>query len=159
MRFDSGINSDLTATLRTGDATFTFPGSDAYLALNAGGGGSRRQGIAIELVGQSEVRGSITEDGFCGSASPTLHFDAQFDQPVRTAASWGEDGAVVAGVTKQRTTDTGGLLLGFAGGTVRMKVGVSYVSVANAALNLARESHGWNFRRVARDARSTWTTL
>jgi predicted alpha-1,2-mannosidase len=37
-----------------------------------------------------------------------------------------------------------------------MKVGVSYVSVANAALNLARESRGWNFRRVARDARSAW---
>src|SRR4029079_6252501 len=97
---------------------------------------------------------SITEDGFCGGpASPTLHFDAQFDQPVRTAASWGEDGVVVAGVTKQRTTDAGGLLLGFAGATVRMKVGVSYVSVANAALNLARETRGWNFRRGGRGGR------
>jgi predicted alpha-1,2-mannosidase len=158
VRFDNGIESDLTATLRTGDATFTFPGSNAYLALNAGGGGSRRQGIAIELVGASEVRGSITENGFCGGpAAPTLYFTAQFDRPVRTAASWGEDGAVVDGVTKQETTAAGGLLLGFAGGTVRMKVGVSYVSVANAALNLARESPGWDFRRVANDARSDWS--
>jgi predicted alpha-1,2-mannosidase len=158
VRFDNGIESDLTATLRTGDATFTFPGSDAYLALNAGGGGSRRQAIAIELVGPSEVRGSITENGFCGGpASPTLHFVARFDRPVRTTASWGEDGAVVAGVTKQETISAGGLLLGFAGGTVRMKVGVSYVSAANAALNLARESPGWDFRRVAFAARSAWS--
>lgn len=160
VRFDSGIESDLTATLRTGDATFTFPGSDAYLALNAGGGGSPRQAISIELVGPSEVSGSITEDGFCGGpASPTLYFDARFDRPVRTAASWGEDGVVVAEVTKRETGDIGGLLLGFGGGTVRMKVGVSYVSVANAALNLARESPGWDFRRVANDARSAWSRV
>lgn len=157
VRFDNGIQSDLTATLRTGEATFTFPGPNAYLALNAGGGGSRRHGISIELVGQSEVRGSVTEDGFCGGpASPTLHFDARFDRPVRNVASWGEDGAVVDGVTTRETTGTGGLLLGFAGGKVRMKIGVSYVSVANAALNLARESPGWDFRRVASNARSAW---
>ena len=160
VRFDNGIELRPHCDSSHRRRDVHVPGSDAYLALNAGGGGSRRQAIAIELVGPSEVRGSITENGFCGGpASPTLHFVARFDQPVRTTASWGEDGAVVAGVTKQKTIDAGGLLLGFAGGTVRMKVGVSYVSVANAALNLARESQGWDFRRVAIDARSPGAVL
>jgi predicted alpha-1,2-mannosidase len=160
VQLDNRIEADLTATLRTGAATFTFPGRHGYLALDAGGGGATRSGISIELAARDEVRGSITEDGFCGGpASPTLHFDVRFDRPVRTVASWGQDGAVVAGVPKREATDTGGLLLGFAGPTVRMKVGVSYVSVANATLNLARESPGWDFARVARDARSAWNRV
>ncbi|MBA3842910.1 MAG: glycoside hydrolase family 92 protein [Actinobacteria bacterium] len=159
VRFDSGVSADLTATLRTGDATFTFPGPNGYVVLDAGGGGAPRNGISIELVSKNEVRGSVTESGFCGGpASPTLNFDVRFDRPVGTTASWGQDGTVVAGVAKRKTTTSGGLLLGFAGGTVRMKVGVSYVSVANAALNLRRESPGWDFRRVANDARSAWST-
>ncbi|MDX6414928.1 MAG: hypothetical protein QOH23_2338 [Gaiellaceae bacterium] len=160
VRFDNGVSADLAATLRTGDATFMFPGTNGYVALDAGGGGAPRKAISIELVGSQEVRGSITENGFCGGpASPTLNFDAQFDRPVRNTASWGQDGAVVAGVAKRETISAGGLLLGFAGGTVRMKVGVSYVSVANAALNLRRESPGWDFRRVASNARMAWSSV
>ena len=160
VEFDNRVATDLTATLRTGEATFTFPRPTAYLALDAGGGGAARKGISIQLVGRTQVRGSITEDGFCGGpASPTLHFDVRFDQPVRTFGSWGEDGVVQAGVGKRDTIAAGGLLLGFERRTVRMKVGVSYVSIANAALNLARESPGWNFDRVASDAHATWNRV
>jgi predicted alpha-1,2-mannosidase len=158
VRFDNGISTDLTATLRTGDATFAFPGADGYLALDAGGGGAARNGISIELVGNAEVRGSITENGFCGGpAAPTLYFDGRFDHPVRDAASWGDDGLVDATITKRQTATAGGLLLHFDARTVRMKVGVSYVSTANASLNLARESRGWSFARLAGDAHATWS--
>jgi len=42
---------------------------------------------------------------------------------------------------------------------VEVKVGVSYVSVAEAAANLAAEGRSWNLAGVARAARSTWNSL
>lgn len=160
VRFANGIATRLTATLRTGAATFAFPTSAAYLALDAGGGGTDEAGITISLSGPREVRGTIVSDGFCGGpASPRLSFVARFDRPVRTVASWGEDGIVDAGERSRTTINTGGLLLGFAARTVRMKVGLSYVSVANAALNLAQESPGWDLDRVAARARQAWARV
>lgn len=157
VQLGTGIGVDLTATLRTGAARFTFPGHSAYLALDAGGGGTDQTRISIQLANSYEVRGAITSDGFCGGpGSPTLHFDARFNEPVHMVSSWGEDGVVQTGIAKRETLGAGGLLLGFASSTVRMKVGVSYVSVSNAALNLTRENPGWDFDRVARNARSTW---
>ena len=35
VEFDNRVATDLTATLRTGEATFTFPRPTAYLALDA----------------------------------------------------------------------------------------------------------------------------
>jgi predicted alpha-1,2-mannosidase len=42
---------------------------------------------------------------------------------------------------------------------VQAKVGVSYVSVANAAANRAAENTGWNFDTTRNAAQSTWNTL
>jgi predicted alpha-1,2-mannosidase len=157
VKFVNGIGVDLTATLRTGEATFTFPGRSAYLEFDAGGGATDQSAISIQLVNPHEVRGAITEDGFCGGpGSPTLHFVASLDQPVSIVSSWGEDGLVQAGVGQRDTINTGGLLLGFSSSTIRMKVGVSYVSVSNAALNLDRESPGWDFGQIVQGARAAW---
>ncbi|WP_157437002.1 GH92 family glycosyl hydrolase [Actinoplanes subtropicus] len=43
--------------------------------------------------------------------------------------------------------------------TVRMKVGLSYVSTANAWANLARENKGWSVSRVAGATRDQWNRL
>jgi predicted alpha-1,2-mannosidase len=43
--------------------------------------------------------------------------------------------------------------------SVRMKVGLSYVSTAEAAANLARENAGWSVSRVADATREQWNRL
>jgi predicted alpha-1,2-mannosidase len=46
-----------------------------------------------------------------------------------------------------------------AGAPVLAKVGISYVSVANAAANLADEDPGWNFAAVEAATQADWNTL
>ena len=59
--FSNGVRTSLTATLRTGDATFVFPGSNAYLSLDPGGGATDQAAISIAAAGPTEVRGSVTD--------------------------------------------------------------------------------------------------
>jgi predicted alpha-1,2-mannosidase len=155
--FDNGVAATLTATLRTGEATFAYPQTAAYVALDAGGGSTKKRALSIRVTGRQEVSGSITSGGFCdGPAYSTLHFVARFDRPMQTIGSWGQDGVVQPGVAVEETVDTGGLLLGFQARSIRVKIGVSYVSERNASLNLSRESPGWDFRRAERAARAAW---
>ena len=157
----TGIEVDLTATARTGFATFRFPDRTGYLAFDVGGGATDQSSVSVTASGPAELQGSATDAGFCGGpSSPTTHFAARFDRPIASFASWGEDGLVQEGVASRRTINTGGALLGFRlppDRSLRVKVGVSYVSTTNALANLVAESSGtWNGDVLAKQARGRW---
>ena len=158
----TGIDAQLTATLRTGFATFRFPDTAGFLAFDVGGGASEQSNVSVQVTGRTVIAGSVTDDGFCGGpASPTTHFVARFDRPITSIASWGDDGRVEEGVPARDAITTGGALLGFRLGrarTLRAKIGISYVSRDNAALNLRAESGGWSGDAVAGRARSAWNS-
>ena len=160
VRLGTGIDVDLTATPRTGFATFRFPTRTGFLAFDVGGGATDQSSVLVEPDGPHGLRGSATDAGFCGGpSSPTTHFAARFDRPIASVASWGEDGLVQEGVAGRSTINTGGALLGFRlppDRTLRLKVGISHVSTANAAANLAKSSAGWNGEALARRARGRW---
>ena len=159
VRLSTNIDVDLTATRRTAFATFRFDQRSGFLAFDVGGGATDQSSTLVE-VGENEIRGSATSEGFCGGpASSTVHFVARFDQPIAAFASWGEDGRVEDGVSTRQTINTGGALLRFALGadrTLCAKVGISYVSLANAALNLDAESRDWDGAAMAARARAAW---
>jgi len=160
VRLSTGIDVELTATRRTGFATFRFSERSGFLAFDVGGGATDQSSETFEVVGKTEIRGSATDEGFCGGpASSTVHFVARFDRPIAAFATWGEDGLVADGDPARQTINTGGALLRFGLGanrTLRAKIGISYVSVANAALNLESESRGWDGTAVAARARAAW---
>ena len=160
VQLSTGIRVELTATTRTGFATFRFPTRSGLLAFDVGGGATEQSSVMVEVSGPNEVRGSVTDEGFCGGpASPTTHFVARFDRPINSIASWGDEGRVEARVTKRRSINTGGALLGFRLGrdrSVSTKVGISFVSQSNAARNLRAESRGWSAAALARRARAAW---
>ena len=156
----TGIAVDLTATSRTGYAVVRFPTRTGYLAFDAGGGSTDQSAVSVARGGNS-IRGFATDDGFCGGpASPTIHFAARFDRPIASFSVWGEDGAVRPDVAASTAVNTGGAVLGFRlppDRTLRVAVGVSYVSEANAAANLAAEgSPRWDGEALARSARARW---
>ena len=161
VQLSTGIRVELTATTRTGFATFRFPTRSGFLAFDVGGGATDQSAVIVKAAGRNEVRGSVTDKGFCGGpASPTTHFVARFDRPINSIASWGDEGRVEARVTKRRSINTGGALLGFRLGrdrSVSAKVGISFVSQSNAARNLRAESRGWSAAALARRARAAWT--
>src|SRR5262249_62375038 len=118
------------------------------------------KGISLRLVTSSTLEGSIPSGGFCdGPATPTLYFVVRFDRPASGVGSWGDDGIVQDGVSDRTATSAGGLLLRFDPSQVRMKAGLSYVSVDNAAQNLRAENGGWNFLDVAGRARAAWNQV
>lgn len=158
----TGIAVDLTVTPRTGLGQFSFPrGGTGTILVRAGGSatGNRAQGTGVKIVNSTTISGSATSGAFCGSANTyTVYLAAEFNQPFAAYGVW--DGAAIQSGVRQATGAHTGAYLSFdtarhAG--VTMKVGISFVSVANAFDNLHRESPGWDFGAVRRAAAAAWS--
>jgi predicted alpha-1,2-mannosidase len=158
------VTTQLTTAMRSGIAEFTFPAStqsnlllqvaDSEQKLITVNGQTKPKyqkvfGTSAQVTGDDEVTGSVSAGDFCNTSTDahpnyTLHFDIQFSQPFTSSGTWpGGPGA-----------DPGGVHLTFdttRNQTVTAKVGISYTSGADAALNLATEIPGWDFGAV-RDA-------
>jgi len=181
VRLQSGVNVELTATARTGSGRFTFPrGESATMLIRVSDSeiGSGEAEVRVDSAART-VSGSVRSGNFCGYIDPvsrhdyyTLYFVAEFDRPFRGVGTWenatlrpdstaarggttyGTDGYPVSGLGS-------GAYVGFALGenpTVNVRVGISYVSLANAAANLRAENRtGTEFDAVRRRARASWS--
>ena len=162
VKMDNGVNVELSATTRSGIAQFTFDNPEqAKLLFRSSysqlGSGNATTKVDLE---KGEITGSVTSGNFCGYLGEhnrrdyyTLHFVAKLDVPLLGAGSWENDK-----VTNNSTTATGGMGYGEKGipnlgkgsgawvnldlsqqQTATMRVGISYVSLANARENLTTE--------------------
>jgi predicted alpha-1,2-mannosidase len=144
VKLDTGIRAELSATLRSGAGRFTYPqGQGALLVLEAARTHSTANPTVADVAMDADgaLSGTTQAGDFCRSSWRTpVHFYARFDQrPVRT------------------TIDAGRAVLDFGqAGQVQVKVGISYVSIANAKENLERENPGWDFDAVRRAADAAW---
>ncbi|WP_038737141.1 GH92 family glycosyl hydrolase [Burkholderia pseudomallei] len=141
---DSQIKVELTATLRTGFGRFAYPaGKPALLVIDATRTNTKTSTSgAITRVSANAISGSTVGGGFCGNSVPVpVYFYATFDRPFAPASS------ISRGIAK----------LAFdSGATVRMKIGISYVSVDNAKANLDAENRAWDFDGVRALADAAW---
>ena len=71
-----------------------------------------------------------------------------FDHPFVTSGSWTTKSARRLRELRHRLDPA-----------IKAKVGISYVSVANAVLNRTTEDPGWNFTAVRRAAAKSWTSM
>jgi predicted alpha-1,2-mannosidase len=151
-RLDAGgIDTRLTATTRSGMATFTFPTSSPQgnLLFKLSGSATSVTASRFRIVSSKEVAGSITTGNFCGGSNVyTLHFDMVFNRAMASSGTWssGGNGAYV-------TFDTS------ADPVVEAKVGISYVSTADAVVNRTDEDPGWSFGSVEAAAQGSWRTM
>ncbi|MFJ5838335.1 GH92 family glycosyl hydrolase [Streptomyces shenzhenensis] len=176
----SGVTADLTATAHTGSARFTYPaGKPASLLVRTANSevGSSASTVKIDPARRT-VSGSVTSGNFCGYLDPegrrdyyTLYFTATFDRAFKATGTW-QDDQLNPGATAA-SGGTGGFANGgrpVAGkgaggyvefepgaGPVHAKVGISYVSQAGAAANLAAENPSYrSFSDVRDAARRAW---
>ncbi|GAB1326857.1 GH92 family glycosyl hydrolase [Streptomyces sennicomposti] len=176
----SGVTADLTATARTGSARFTYPADKpASLLIRTANSevGSATSSVTIDPRTRT-VSGSVTSGNFCGYLDPegqrayyTLYFTARFDRAFKATGTW-QDDRLNPGSTSA-TGGTGGFAQGgrpvagkgaggyveFApgAGPVGVKIGISYVSQAGAAANLAAENPPKrSFESVENAARRAW---
>lgn len=162
VKLNNGVIVELTATERTGISRFTYPkNKPAKLLVRTSytqlGSGDAFTQIDIE---KGEIFGYVTSGNFCGYLGEynrrdyyTLYFVAKLDVPIKNTGTW-EDTTVYY----NKSTSKGAMPYGERGipkvgkgsgvwidldisndTTVNMKVGISYVSIKNARLNLESE--------------------
>lgn len=150
---------DLAVTTRTGLARFTFPSTQsANLLFKVAESAAGADAAHTQIVGDREVSGQVTSGNFCDiPGTYTLYFAARFDRPFRSFSTW--QGARISVGARSGAGTHSGAALTFdttRNRVVNMKVGISFVSVANARTNLAAENRGWNVDTVARAATDEW---
>jgi predicted alpha-1,2-mannosidase len=173
------VTTQLTTATRSGMAKFTFPRStQSDLLLKVAdsaqkpatseqtlaplNGQAKRPyqkvfGTSAQVVGNDEVTGSVAAGDFCDTGvdthpNYTMHFDIKFDRPFTASGTWpggpsGNPGGryLTFDTTRQQT--------------VTAKVGISYTSAANAALNLDTEIPHWDFSAVRDASTRAWNQV
>ncbi len=162
VRLDAkNIQAALTVTPRSGFGQFTYPrSSNALMLINAGGSaaGNADMGTGIQIVGPDQVVGSATSGHFCGRANVyTIYFSAKFDRPFTSFGTW--NGTHVLPHSRISTGHQSEAYLGFdttQNQLIQVKVGISFVSIANALANVTQENPGWDFNAVRNATRTAW---
>ncbi|MFJ3404501.1 GH92 family glycosyl hydrolase [Promicromonospora sp. NPDC090134] len=157
------VTTQLTATQRTAVSRFEFPqGADgATLLLDVAGSNNSIRASEVTIDAERRtVTGTVTAGAVCNQGTYyTVHFSATFDQPIRSHGVW-DDGQVTPGQDHAVGTDKKhgtGAWLGFEpGSTVTARIGLSYTSVGNAALNRVTEVRHKSFDAVRAGARNAW---
>jgi predicted alpha-1,2-mannosidase len=156
---DTGVRVQLTATERTGFGSFTFPATEnATLLVNLGRNASGVKHAEYRHHGPQTFTGSVASGGFCGARNKyRLYFAVEFDRPAASFGGWKDN------FVAHSQRDAGGTQIGTfitfdatEQRRVLVKIGLSYVSKANALANLRAEQPGWDFEATRARARARW---
>lgn len=168
-----GVRAEVSSTRRTGIHRYTFPASqDAHLTVDIEHCLSRGNRVGWEdqhfvggeahVVSPHEVTGvGRYSGGWNRGGEYRVYFALQTDAPVRASHTW--TGSVISEAKDATvTTETPlGVILDFstrADQAVHVKVGISFVSVAQAQANLAAEMPGYDLEAARRNVLAQWET-
>ena len=156
----STITSEFTATPHSSMGRFTFPQTtQAGFVIKLMDSQNGDMSDSAQIVGNDEVMGSVKSGNFCGESNNggqpqqyTVYFDITFDHPFTSSQV----------ITNSGQTDPAAVRVNFDttnNPVVQAKVGISYVSTANAKLDRQTENPGWNFDATKAAAQQQWNTL
>ncbi|MCR6488837.1 GH92 family glycosyl hydrolase [Amycolatopsis sp. OK19-0408] len=152
---------ELSATKRSGALKLTYPNTtSARLLVNTGRSATGNRNGSISISG-SQLTGAVTGGGFCGSSKTyQIFYVIQFDRAPSGFGTW-LGGTVSAGSASTSGTNSGGYVTfdTSSNTTVQAKVGISFVSLANAQANLAAEQPGFDFAGTRAAADTSWNTI
>ncbi|HVL88823.1 MAG TPA: GH92 family glycosyl hydrolase [Actinomycetota bacterium] len=166
-----GIRAELTAGTRVGMHRYTFPAVEqANVLLDIGRqipGGDLNQRLqreagtnraSVRIVDDRTVVGTTNVDR-ASAFGYRVHFAAVFDRPFTSSGVWASRGAPLQpGVTQITGQGAGAAVTFDARGDqdVIVKVGISFVSEANAMANLAAEAPGFDFDGLREATFDAW---
>lgn len=154
------LQAEVTATTRCGMTRFTsLRDGEINILIDAGRSLNLLGGGAVAIRSNMEIEGYNISGGFCGEANrQRVYFAARFSEPAFAHGIWiGEK------LSKKESAAVQDSALGAwfrfatkAGKAITVKVGISYVSIENARLNLEAEIPDWDFARIKTEARTAW---
>lgn len=188
VRLASGTRVQLAALARSGVGRFTFPASaHASILMNAGDSALANGDASVRVDPTArEVTGAAESGSFCYQPERYhVYFAARFSRAFGAYGTWRRQALTRAGRTasdhqpdpRNYTRIAGGPLkekgdpsnTAQAGAyvtwdtranrAVEMRVGISYVSVAEARRNLAAEAGSRSYATVTRASRAAWTSV
>lgn len=172
------ILTEATATMRSSVERYTFPGGDGNILINLGQGLTNESGATVRRVSDTEIEGSKLYGTFCYNPQKVfpVYFVARVSKKPSTSGYWKMQ-PLMTGVEAEWTVDDGtyklyteygrdlsGDDIGYwwsyrdlkPGEQIEVRLGISYVSIANARENLDKEQQGKDFDKILADARTTW---
>jgi len=170
------IKAELTASLRTGVSRYTFPKGKSNILLNLGLGLTNEVGASLRIVNNQEIEGWRMVGSFCykvGSERP-VYFVARISKAatdfgvwkkmpeMKAEAAWSKSSGKYkqyASYTQEISGDDIGAYFNFEteeGEEILVEMGVSYVSLANARMNLNAESEQFDFDKTRSIASAEW---
>ncbi|WP_250305647.1 GH92 family glycosyl hydrolase [Streptomyces sp. A 4/2] len=166
-----GVRAELTAARRAGMIRFTFAEAGlgrikVDLSRRIGFDGSHSVAQDLRMVDAHTVEGSMRADRsgggwICGNGPTyTVYFCLRFQDPLTAFGTWDGDTVSRSATEQSSASDSAGFFAEFpvrAGQQVRLKAGVSFVSVAGARGNLESSLPDWDFDRAERRARDAWS--
>ena len=171
---DYNITAEVTATTRASFQRYTYhTGETGRVMVNLqipAEYGYQLKNIEIKKISDYRIEGyshQLTKNVWSKDASQeyTVHFVMEFDQPIKTYGTWLNDAVQLNSNLTADNAKQAGMFLEFdtkTQKTVQVRTGISYVSIANAALNLKTEitdPFGWNFPAVEANQLKVWDEL
>lgn len=172
------IKTEVSATPRVSIARFTFPAGKSNILLNLGEGLTNETGAFVRKVNNNEIEGMKLLGSFCYTTNQAvfpIYFVMRVNKTpeksgywkfMRQGAKWEDEWNTDAGKYKIYTAydkeiagDDIGSYFTFdtqEGETVEVQIGVSFVSIENARLNLNTEQPKADFEAVRLAARKRW---
>jgi len=169
------IKAEVTSTTRCGFLRFTFPENrdSARILVDLNVPAENRyqlKEISIKKINNYRI------EGYCHQLAPrvwsndarqdyTVYFVLEFDKPFISMGSWMNDIVKYVDTFEAKDARQGGVFLQFdakKNPVVQVRSGISYVSLANASLNLKTEvavPFGWSFDAVRNNNVKVWNDL
>lgn len=171
------VKTEATATMRTGLSRFTFPKGQSHILLNLGEGLTNETGATVRIVNDTEIEGSKLLGTFC--YNPDAVFPIYFVMKVSKApkeigywkkqremkgieAQWDAHSGkykLYKNYTREMSGDDVGVFFTYdteESESIEVKVGVSFVSIENARLNMEKEQPGFEFDKIRAAASQQW---
>ena len=172
-----GVLAEVTATPRSSAERYTFPAGESHILLNLGEGLTNESGAWVRRVSDTEVEGMKLLGTFC--YNPQAVFPIYFvmrvskrpsatgfwkKQPPKygVEAEWDKDAGNYKLYThygRELAGDDVGVWFSYdttEGEQLEVRMGVSFVSVENARLNLEAEQQERSFDDIRAAARRSW---
>jgi predicted alpha-1,2-mannosidase len=171
---DYAITAELTATTRASFQRYTYHHADTGRVMVdfdlQTEYGYAIKAIQLTRVSEHRIEGyseQLSENVWSGGINQayTVHFVMEFDRPIQNHGVWVNGEIRRSSNLKADSVRNAGIYLEFDTRThpiVQVRTGISYVSIANAALNLQKEisePFGWKFEAIRRHQQAVWDDL
>lgn len=173
------VKTEVSATPRTSIARFTFPKGESNILLNLGEGLTNESGAFARKVSPTEIEGMKVLGTFCYNAQAVfpIYFVMRLSKAPRNAGYWKKQ-RTMSGVeaewdrtngkyklytkyNKEIAGDDIGAYFSFDTSDaeqIEVQIGVSFVSIENARLNLDTEQPTRDFDKVCKQTRESWNS-